>query len=237
MFRSLVFVYAFLTLLTLSTAAKAQGSCLKAVRQCTRPGLVALTFDDGVTKNYPMLLNTLDQVGVKATFFIEGQVSADKRRYPQLVDAWHRGHDLGNHTWTHARLIKQTESQWKTELELTERLIFGVTGYAKGNKFMRPPHGEINEKLCQYITNQGNTIVLWNIELTADWQRGKKKRTTNQLWSSFERQFRTADPKKDSFIFLQHDKSLESVGLVPTIVKTIRDRGFKIVSLTECLKV
>ena len=39
---------------------------------CREPGLVALTFDDGPTNNFPTVLSILASHDVKATFFILG---------------------------------------------------------------------------------------------------------------------------------------------------------------------
>ena len=41
--------------------------------RCTRPGLFAFTFDDGPSETLPKLLDKLDQLNVKATFFVNGQ--------------------------------------------------------------------------------------------------------------------------------------------------------------------
>lgn len=174
-------------------------------------------------------------MGVKATFFIEGQVAAERTRKPWLIDAYKRGHEIGNHTWTHPHMIKNGSAIWDAEIGQPEKLIDSITGYVRKNRFMRPPHGEFNADLLTYLKDRGNTVVMWNIELTGDWKRGKKARSRAQLWSSFVHGFRDADPKKDSFILLQHDKSVESIRLVPDVVMLAQNKGFKVVSLSECL--
>ena len=205
-------------------------------KKCTKPGLVAMTFDDGVTKNYPVLLDILDQVDVKATFFIEGQVSVDKNRYHFLFDVYRRGHEIGNHTWAHPRLITLTEKELDSEITRTDALIHSVVGYAKVLKYMRPPYGELDTSVVNYLTLHENKIVLWNIEVIGDWRKGKTKRSRDQLWNSFLNGFKDANPDKDSYILLQHDKSIDSVTLVPNIVQVIRNKGFRIVPLDVCLK-
>ena len=209
--------------------------CHALSRNCTKPGLFALTFDDGVTKNYPELLTILDKEKVKATFFIEGQVSADRARLPWLIEVYRRGHELGNHTWTHPHLTRLSKEALASEIEKTDNLIDSVAGYVRKYRLMRPPHGEIDDSVQDYLLKRDNKIVLWNIELTGDWKKGKRKRTREQLWSSFVHAFMKVDPKKDSLILLQHDKSLESIRLVPDVVALVRNLGFKIVSLSECL--
>lgn len=57
--------------------------------------IVALTFDDGPTPNTQSVLNILDGLEVKATFFVTG---AEMEKYPEegkrIALA---GHELGNH--------------------------------------------------------------------------------------------------------------------------------------------
>jgi peptidoglycan/xylan/chitin deacetylase (PgdA/CDA1 family) len=223
-------------LFTLISCTESLAELPEATRRCTRPGLFAFTFDDGVTKNYPELLNVLDAAGIKAAMFIEGQVSADRARLPLLIEAHKRGHEIGNHTWTHPHLTKMNMTQWDTEIGNTERLIDSVTWQARKHRFMRPPHGEYNEALQSYLRLKGNEVVLWNIELTGDWRKGKRARSRAQLWSSFIHAFMKADPAKDSFILLQHDKSLASIHLIPDVATMVRNRGFRIVPLSECLR-
>lgn len=225
--RALVFLLFF--------SSNAFGFCEQIVNTCTKPGLIALTFDDGVTKNYPELLDILDKLHVKATFFIEGQVAAAPSRLPMLIDAYRRGHEVGNHTSTHPHLTKLRMEDWDREIGKTENLIESIVKYTRAKRFMRPPHGEVNDALCAYLLRHNNTIVKWNIEVVGDWRRGRTKRNRAQLWSSFVAGFTKMEPSKNSLILLQHDKSIESVRLVPDIVALAQNRGFKFVSLSECL--
>lgn len=204
-------------------------------KTCVKPGMFTFTFDDGVTKNYPKLLEVLDKEGIKATLFIEGQVASDRARFPLLKEAYRRGHTIANHSWTHPRLVQMTRAEVDAEIKKTEDVIGSAVGYVRANKYMRPPHGEVSDALCSYLTIEGFKIVLWNIELTGDWRKGRRERSSEQLWNSFMKLFKNADPAKDSFILLQHDKSLASIELIPEVVKEVKSKGFRIVSLDECL--
>lgn len=69
--------------------------------RCTKPGLIALTFDDGEYIYTAELLNLLRARGVKASFFINGANRADMTvaPYPDtLRTAKGDGHFIGSHT-------------------------------------------------------------------------------------------------------------------------------------------
>lgn len=67
-----------------------------------RPDHVALTFDDGPDPvSTPRFLDALDELSVRATFFVLG---ARVDGHPRVVrEAVRRGHEVAVHGWTHDR--------------------------------------------------------------------------------------------------------------------------------------
>ena len=65
--------------------------------------VVALTFDDGPNPDAtPLILDTLREKRVRATFFILG---SHAERWPELVRRIvHDGHQIGNHGYFHRKL-------------------------------------------------------------------------------------------------------------------------------------
>ena len=77
------------------------------------------------------LLDMLDEVGVRATFFVLGNV-ADT--YPELVrDVVRRGHEIGSHTYNHELIFRTKPAAFKADVErslvrlqdLAQRSILG----------------------------------------------------------------------------------------------------------------
>src|SRR5690242_17870155 len=64
---------------------------------------LALTFDDGPHPQYtPKILEALGEAGVRATFFVLG---SQVERHPEIVAKMiEGGHEIGNHTYSHANL-------------------------------------------------------------------------------------------------------------------------------------
>lgn len=88
---------------------------------------VALTFDDGPDPAYTdKILDVLDRHGVSATFFVLG---ANVIEHPGLTQQIiERGHELGVHSWNHARLGDLPPRQVAAQNDLTRLVIAGVTG-------------------------------------------------------------------------------------------------------------
>ena len=96
----------------------------------TKQKVVALTFDDGPTKNVDKILPLLDQYHAKATFFLIGN---EMEKNPlEAKKIAHEGHQIGNHTYSHQRMVFKSPSFIKVEIEKTDKLI-RKTGY-KGEK-------------------------------------------------------------------------------------------------------
>ncbi|HEY0637138.1 MAG TPA: bifunctional polysaccharide deacetylase/glycosyltransferase family 2 protein [Pseudonocardiaceae bacterium] len=98
---------------------------------------IALTFDDGPDPEWtPKVLDVLRRHDVPATFFVTGVAAA---RHPDLVRRIvAEGHELGNHTMTHADLGRVSELRARWELRQTQLVLAGITGTSSA--LVRPPY-------------------------------------------------------------------------------------------------
>ena len=105
---------------------------------------IALTFDDGPdTRWTPDVLEVLRRERVHGTFFMIGSQAA---RHPDLVREVERaGHEIGNHTFTHAGL--STGPAWLRHVQvgLTEAVLLGITGHY--SRFIRPPYSATSDAI------------------------------------------------------------------------------------------
>jgi peptidoglycan/xylan/chitin deacetylase (PgdA/CDA1 family) len=122
---------------------------------------MALTFDDGPHPQWtPAVLDALSQAGWRGTFFLIGERAA---QHPELVRRIvAEGHDVGNHTWTHAEPRQTSTIAFREEVERTELLLEQLAGSRTG--LVRPPKGELTlGKFCT-LWRSGCRIALWNID-------------------------------------------------------------------------
>ncbi|HMD31020.1 MAG TPA: bifunctional polysaccharide deacetylase/glycosyltransferase family 2 protein, partial [Candidatus Acidoferrales bacterium] len=104
------------------------------------PHKVALTFDDGPDPKYtPQILDILKEKNALATFFVIGSQASD---YPRVLKrTYAEGHEIGNHTFTHAHfnVADFSETFIRTELNLTELVLESRLGVK--SVLFRPPYG------------------------------------------------------------------------------------------------
>ncbi len=153
-------------------------------------GVVYLTFDDGPSSYTNAVLDVLGRHGAKATFFVIGS-SVDGRRSTTAAIR-QRGHEIGNHTWSHPDLTSLSDSGVRDQLLRTDDVITAATG--RGSDCVRPPGGSISSRVRSIISSLGMRTVMWSID-TLDW-------SDSATVSSIKRQL---DKAQDGSIIVLHD--------------------------------
>ncbi|POZ58217.1 Bifunctional xylanase/deacetylase [Lysinibacillus sphaericus] len=126
----------------------------------TTQKVVALTFDDGPAKNVNIILPLLAKYNAKATFFLIGE---EIEKYPEETkNIVKEGHQIGNHTYSHHRMVFKSLSYYKKEIEKTDVLIRNA-GF-NGEIDVRPPNGKKLIGLPYYLNKQHRDTITWNLE-------------------------------------------------------------------------
>lgn len=122
--------------------------------------LVALTFDDGPDPQFtPRILEALARAGVHATFDVMGYNAI---QHPDLLRAAvQAGHEIGNHTWTHADLTFSSAAQTAAELRRGVAAIQQVTQVPV--RFFRPPRGELTGSALAVAAELHQDVLLWSV--------------------------------------------------------------------------
>lgn len=134
----------------------------------SRPWVV-LTFDDGPHPDYtPRILDILDRHGVPATFFLVG---AHVEKYPDIAkEIVARGHEVGNHTWSHVNVPTTPTPELYEEIIRTSLIILDTTGVYP--EYIRPPRGMYDGRFRRIADLLGARVVLWTLS-SMDWQEGR----------------------------------------------------------------
>jgi len=142
---------------------------------------IALTFDDGPNPAVtPRLLELFDRYGVHATFFLIGKFA---RACPELVrEISTRGHQIGNHTETHANLIFQSRAGIRDELARCQEAI-ATAARGEPPRWMRPPYGYRSPLLGGEVRRAGlQGVVMWS-KICWDWNPQPPGRLIERLAS------------------------------------------------------
>lgn len=184
--------------------------------QNTGRKLVALTFDDGpsVTQT-PRLLQILREKGVKATFFVVGNMAQKAPDVLRQEEA--EGHEVGSHTMTHANLNRSTLEGIQWEVAAINTLFTDVLGHKP--TLMRPPYGNINNNVRTYANLP---LILWAVD-PEDWKyKDAAIVRRNVVYNTF-----------DGAIVLMHDIHATTVDAVAGIIDDLRAAGYEFLTVSE----
>jgi peptidoglycan/xylan/chitin deacetylase (PgdA/CDA1 family) len=121
---------------------------------------LALTFDDGPNDPHTLrLLDVLDQHEVKATLFLIGRYVKQR---PEIVrEIARRGHVIGNHTFTHPRLIFLPANNIRQEILQCREAIRDAVG--EHSNLFRPPWGGRRPGTFSLVRQLGMEPIMWNV--------------------------------------------------------------------------
>ena len=178
--------------------------------------VIALTFDDGPGPYTAHLLDVLDQYGAKATFFLIGSKVSSQANVVRNIQA--RGHQLGNHSWSHPELPKLPVDQIAGEIDRTNDAIKQATGVTPA--ILRPPYGAVNGAVLEQLRLRGMSSILWSVD-TRDWA----DRNSDIVCS------RAVAGARPGAIILMHDIHQTSVNAVPCILSALKQQGYSFVTV------
>ncbi|GJN66712.1 hypothetical protein PLICBS_000731 [Purpureocillium lilacinum] len=208
------------------------------ITQCTSPGQIALTYDDGPESFTSELLDKLDTLGVKATFFVSGN-NVGKGEIDGCGNSWaavvkrtyDSGHQIAHHTWTHQDLEAANSTIRKTEMIYNEMAFRNIFGWFP--TYMRPPFLSCGSNCMSLMSQLGYHIISTNLD-TKDYENDSPTliQVSKNRYSSGVSNTSTSN----SYIVLNHDTHEQTVTtLTDYMVQTAKDRGYKLVTVGECL--
>ncbi len=181
---------------------------------------VALTFDDGPDDMTSKYLQVLDDLGVRATFFLIGENIA---RGPDAAHEYmRRGHEVGGHGWSHLPFSELDEASLANELA---RMRFVLPACGKGRVMVRPPRGALSVRALMHLARSGCTTVLWSVD--SDDCRTRDARIIE----------RRLAPERISpgDVVLMHELQPWTLEALPTVVGAWRRHGFELATVSELM--
>jgi peptidoglycan/xylan/chitin deacetylase (PgdA/CDA1 family) len=210
----------------------------------SRPGAIALTFDDGPNPSVtPQLLSLLERRHVHATFFLVGKFA---RACPELTrEIATRGHLIANHTETHPNLALLSGSRITEELQRCQISIAAAlcTEPADG-MWMRPPFGFRGPQLAGAVRRgRCRGVAMWSRNYY-DWRQEPAERLIARLAHTAAKNPQTSASRRVNSggqIILLHDGDFRFLGgerghILPALEHWLprwQDAGLEFVTMDE----
>ena len=181
---------------------------------------IAISFDASWGGDKTLkILDILDEYGVKTTFFL---VDIWTQKFPDLVqEILARGHEIGNHSLTHAHMNKLDQQGIIKELSGMADGLEKVAGVRP--TLFRPPYGEYNDLVISTARAQGYEAVQWSVD-SQDWKnRGAEDIITR------------ATKVQSGDIVLFHNDSQYILDALPEVLRFYKKSGYNVVPVSEIL--
>lgn len=192
----------------------------------TNEKVVALTFDDGPTNKTDEVLSILSDLSLKATFYVIGADLEKNLKEGQKIVA--AGHELGNHSYSHERMVLKSYDFVQQEIEKTDALIRDA-GY-QGEITFRPPYGKRLFLLPYYLQKHNRKTIMWDVEPETYPEVAKSAENITKY---------VMENTKPGSIILLHvmfDSRKESVKAIEDIVTGLRQQGYTFKTVSELLE-
>ncbi|MFL5479160.1 MAG: polysaccharide deacetylase family protein [Gemmatimonadaceae bacterium] len=187
--------------------------------------VVALTFDDGPNPDAtPLILDTLREKNVRATFFVLG---SHAERWPELVRRIsNEGHQLGNHGYFHRKL------QFKSPFYVSRDIRLGIRAIKRAGapapKYFRAPHGFRSPWTTPIASSYGERTVGWSLGVWDSDRPGVEEILR-----------RTLEGVSPGSIVLLHDGDgynpdgdrMQTAAALPLIIDRLKEQGYEFATL------
>lgn len=183
---------------------------------------IAMTFDDGPhARQTPALLDILKKRGIRATFFVVGRNAAAHPGILRRMVA--EGHEIGNHSWDHARLDLLSVEEASRQIQHTNVAIETAIGDLPA--LVRPPYGATDPGLNRWLAEAfGLKVILWSVD-SRDWKHRNGSSIQHSIMSA----------TKPGAIILAHDVHATTVAAMPRVLDELRAAGYQFVTVSELI--
>ena len=142
------------------------------------------------------------------------------------------GHQIGSHTWSHQKLTEISEAQFRRQMSYNEIAIADLVGGFP--TYMRPPHSMSDDRTDGWLAELGYHVTYFDLNTRGyDYDDPELIQKSKDIWDA---RMAVVDPPGDSVLEIEHDNLYNSVTtLVPYILESIKKKGFRTVTVGECL--
>jgi peptidoglycan/xylan/chitin deacetylase (PgdA/CDA1 family) len=186
-------------------------------------GAVALTFDDGPNPRFTAaVLDALQRHAARATFFLVGERVAQCPA--EIARMLSDGHEIGNHSLTHADFSALSLRGIEREVRATDRVLRDA-GLRQERIRWRPPKGALNVRTLCFAIKHRRRVAMWSND-----PKDFSARSVDELRRHFD-----AQPVRAGDIVLLHDSNPVTVAWLDVLLPQLQAAGLRPVTLSSLL--
>jgi hypothetical protein len=141
------------------------------------------------------------------------------------------GHQIASHTWSHQDLSKITMQQMQDQIYYNEMALRNILGFFP--QYMRPPYSSCTDDCQAFLTKAGYHVIYFDLD-TEDYLHPTEIQISKNYVAGNLSQ--SGNPKNKDWLVIGHDiVQQESYSLTEFMLKQFQDKGFKLVTVGECL--
>lgn len=170
------------------------------------------------------ILDILDKYNVKATFFVMGRwiVYPENENIDKLKEIYKRGHEIGNHSYSHADFKTINEQKMINEIKDAEKVIKETIGVK--TELFRFPSGHYNQNGVKVANSLGYKSIQWDVD-SIDWK---------QL--GLEREYlRVINHVKPGSIVLFHNNGKYTADNLNRLIPELQGKGYEFVPVGQLI--
>lgn len=170
------------------------------------------------------ILDILDKYNVKATFFVMGRwiVYPENENIDKLKEIYKRGHEIGNHSYSHADFKTINEQKMIKEIKDAEKVIKETIGVK--TELFRFPSGHYNQNGVKVANSLGYKSIQWDVD-SIDWK---------QL--GLEREYlRVINHVKPGSIVLFHNNGKYTADNLNRLIPELQGKGYEFVPVGQLI--
>lgn len=165
------------------------------------------------------IVDTLDEYGAKATFFVGGCWADDNGKTLEKIVS--SGHEIANHGYFHKDHKKLDANANAQEIELTEKIVYALCG-ARTTLFA-PPSGSFSDKTLSVASELGYRVIMWSSD-TIDWRDADEDKVFTRATKNLS----------NGELVLMHPKA-HTLAALPRVLDYYRENGFSVVTVSDNL--
>lgn len=165
------------------------------------------------------MLEILDKYDVKTTFFVGGTWAVNES--DMLEKIYEKGHEIGNHGYTHKDQDKLNREQNQKEILTTHNIVKDLLNIDMN--LFAPPSGAYSKTTVEVASSLGYQTIMWTRD-TIDW----RDKDADLIYS------RAVKDAKGGDLVLMHptEKTLEAL---ENIIITLQEKGLKVTTVSDTL--